>query len=237
MYLHGVLTGIGDAPLKTKKTTLDQGRENELVALQAIGTIGWLSTRQVGAWLYHGRPPHTATNKAARVLARLVANGEVKRRDEKSESRRGGVNFGIAYYVLTPAGAARADDEYCRPGLHLSQLDVGRQRIVVAFLTEIRHRLEPILIGAAGVRAGIASGILNKNLHGADALIIDPENAITAVLVVRNLHSELVNKAQRLTNASEALELRGDPWTVREFQKALIKRTPHAQPELPKGPS
>ena len=271
MYLHGVLTGIGDAPLKTKKTTLDQGRENELVALQAIGTIGWLSTRQVGAWLYPGRPPHTATNKAARVLARLVANGELKRRDEKSEKRRNGANFGIGYYVLTPQGACRANDgltatEQLESGIELSQLDVGRQRVAVEFLTAAQHRGYRV-IGATGLRRSITRAAqaaeeqalaaaeqaqaaeeqeqspapafnaaayaesvqgtpVDLRLIGADGLLVDPLDALTAVLVVRNLHTELVKKAQRLARAAENLEILGHPEIVKKFRKMLEKPLP-----------
>lgn len=185
--------------------------------------MGWLSTRQVGAWLYPSSNEHAATNKAARVLARLVAHGQIKKRDEKSETRRDGANFGTAHYVLTPLGAARAEDEYCRPGLHLSQLDVGRQRVIVGFLTEIRHRLGPIIIGAAGVRAGIAAGALDPQLLGADALTIAPLGEITSVLVIRNLHTELLKKARRLAAASENLELLGDAWFVKNFKKILEK--------------
>jgi hypothetical protein len=207
--------------LETQKTTREQGRDNETAALRAIGTIGWLSTRQVGAWLYYSGSEHAATNKAARVLGRLVAHGQVKLRDEKSETRRDGANFGVAHYVLTPLGAARANDEYCRPGLHLSQLDVGRQRVIVEFFTEIRHRLDPIIIGAAGVRAGIAAGVLDSNLLGADGLTIAPLGEITTVLVIRNLHTELLKKAKRLAGASENLELLGDAWFVKNFKKMM----------------
>jgi hypothetical protein len=203
-----------------KKATRDQGHENELAALRAIGTIGWLSTKQVGAWLYSSSNEHAATNKAARVLARLLAHGQVKKRDEKSETRRDGANFGVAHYVLTPLGAARADDEYCRPGLHLSQLDVGRQRVIVEFLTTA-HWNDYRVIGAAGVRAGIANGTLGKRLLGADGLLLDPLDTITAILVVRNLHVELVQKAKRLANASTNLELLGEEWFVKNLKKIL----------------
>lgn len=217
--------------MKTKKTTREQGHDNELVALRAIGTIGWLSKKQAGAWLYSPGNEHAATNKAGRVLGRLVALGHVKLRDEKSETRRDGANFGVAHYVLTPRGAARADDEYCRPGLHLSQLDVGRQRVIVEFLTEIRHRLDPIIIGAAGVRTGIASGALDRKLLGADALTIAPLGEITSVLVIRNLHTELLKKAKRLAAASENLTLLGDEWFVKNFKKMLWPLVAAAEPK------
>lgn len=179
-----------------------------------------MSTRQVGAWLYSSSSEHAATNKAARVLGRLLAREQVKKRDKDSETRCDGINFGVAHYVLTPSGAARADDEYCRHGLHLSQLDVGRQRVIVQFLTTA-HWDEYKVIGAAGVRAGIANGTLEKRLLGADGLLLDPLDTITAVLVVRNLHVELVQKARRLASASANLELLGDAWFVKNLKKIL----------------
>jgi len=213
--------------MNAKKAASKQtGHENEIVALHAIGTVGWLSKKQVGGWLYPESTEHNATNKAARVLGRLLTRGEVKRRDEDSENRRGGISFGTGFYVLTLTGAARANDgmttKYFRAGWNLSQLDIGRQSTAVGYLIKMRRQGCEV-VGAAGVRRGLELDAMGgRDLKGADGLVGAAEG-LTVVLVVRNLHDELVKKAKRLEKEAEKLELLGNSWILKEFRKKMRK--------------
>lgn len=190
-------------------------RNNELQALVAVGLVGWLTTAQVAAWVWPGCSEHSARNRAAEVLNRLLKSRHLLRRKTA---------LGAWAYLLTNAGAAFANEQrlyaVCRNGYDLSQLDATRQATIVAHLLAQKGALR---LGPAGVRGAIRSGMIEDTaLRHADAITRDPKtgNWIPAMLA-RTLHPELLNKARRLRAAAGALELLGHPVLVRQFRKAM----------------
>lgn len=194
---------------------VEKARDKELHVLVAVGLVGWLTTKQIAAWAWADNPPNAAKNRAQETLKRLVERRLLLRRKTA---------LGAWSYLLTRAGAARANDgllyQVCREGYDLSQLDVSRQASIVAYLLAQKGALR---LGPAGVRGGVRTGLIEDTaLRHADALTRDPEtgNWIPAMLA-RTLHPELLNKARRLRAAAGSVELLGHPGLVRQFRKAM----------------
>ncbi len=194
---------------------ISKARQNELYTLVAIGLVGWLTTAQVAAWVWPDLSEHSARNRAAVVLKRLIDRRQLLRRQSA---------LGEWAYLLTRTGAAFANEklvfEVCRHGYDLSQLDVSKQATIVAFLLTHKGALR---FGPAGVRGAIRSGMIeNTALRHADALIKDKNtgNWIPAMLA-RTLHPEALSKARRLRAATGRLELLGQPVLIRQFKKAM----------------
>ena len=197
-----------------------RGRENEVQALQAIGSAGWLNATQVGKWVWGASNGHSARVSADRLLGRLSQRGAIKQRESGD---------GLNVYVLTRAGARLANEpltaQIFKDGYDLSQLDVGRQRVAVSFLIEQQHAGR-IVLGRAATRGAISSKILDRELGGSDAVIYDDvRNEYTVALVVRNIHPECVKKGQKLLKAIAAvggrLELLGDERVIRCFRREM----------------
>lgn len=195
-----------------------KARENEMRVLQAVGCIGWLNAAQVAKWVWGDENQHSARVSADRVLKRLTTAGQVLRRESLT---------GVFVYVLTAAGALRANDgvrvPLFRDGYDLSQLDVGRQAPAVEYLAG-QHRQGKTVLGAASLRSALKAGVVaGEGLTGADGLVFDPETGEQrAVLVVRNTHQELVKKAQRIKKAAGELELLGNARLLRMFCRAML---------------
>lgn len=194
-----------------------RARDNEMAVLQAVGLVGWLSTSQVGQWVWGSDNARSARVSAEKVLKRLQAGGYVMRRESDA---------GVFVYVLTKAGALRANEgvkvELFKDGYDLSQLDVYRQRVAVDYLIA-QHQAGRTVLGAAGVRKGCAEGVLKAGvLKGADGLVLDNESGLQkAVLVVRNLHPGLVKKAKRLKKGVGELELLGEAGLLKHFRREM----------------
>ena len=194
---------------------MQRARQNEDQVLQAIGLVGWLTTAQVAAWVWPASGAHSARNRAAEVLGRLLERRYLMRRRSA---------LGTWAYLLTNAGAARATaagDLVCRNGYDLSQLDVYRQALIVAYL--LAQDGTPKL-GPAGVRGAVRSGFLEEgsDLCLADALSWDSElGAFRAAIVVRSLHPDLLARARRVREVAGQLQLLGSTFMVREFGAAI----------------
>lgn len=197
---------------------MERARQSEEQTLQAIGTVGWLTTAQVAAWVWPASGAHSARNRAAEVLGRLVDRGFVMRRQ---------TTLGTWAYLLTNTGAARAnaslDLEACRNGYDLSQLDTLRQSIIVEYL--LAQDSTPKL-GPAGIRGWARCGMLDsEHLVHADVLTWDPfHGSWRAAIVVRSLHPSVLAKARRIRAAAVHLELLGHPWLVQQFVQQLGHR-------------
>jgi hypothetical protein len=194
---------------------VEKARAKELQVLAAVGLVGWLTAKQVAAWVWPDNAPGAAKNRAAETLQRLIERRHLLRRETGS---------GTWSYLLTRAGAARVNEQLvypvCREGYDLSQLDIDRQAVIVAYLLSQRGALR---LGPAGVRGGVRTGLVNDTaLRHADALTRDPEtgNWVPAMLA-RTLHPELLKKARRLRAAAGRLELLGHPGLLRQFRKAM----------------
>lgn len=194
---------------------IQKARNNETQVLLTVGFVGWLTTAQVAAWVWPENDKHSATNRAAETLTRLCKAGYLLRRKTA---------LGVWAYLLTNSGATRANEglafEVSRNGYDLSQLDVGKQAAIVAYLLAQKGALR---LGPAGVRGAVRSGMVeNKALLHADALTFEahPGNWRPA-MVARSLHPELVRKARRLRAAAGSLELLGHPALLRQFRKAM----------------
>ena len=194
---------------------MQRARQNEDQVLQAIGLVGWLTTAQVAAWVWPASGAHSARNRAAEVLGRLLERGQLLRRQTA---------LGTWAYPLTNAGAARAStagDLVFRNGYDLSQLDVYRQATIVTHLLAQDCTLK---LGPAGVRAAVRSGFLEADsaLCQADALSWnDRRGEWDAAIVVRSLHPDLLAKARRLRPVAGQLQLLGSTFMVREFGAAI----------------
>jgi hypothetical protein len=217
LYLYAVSMGRGGTTMTSNK---EKARANELTTLQAIGLVGWLSASQVAHWVWGRENPHSARVSADRVLKRLQDDALIMRRASGT---------GVFVYVLTKRGAAVANGSLTVPlfraGYDLSQLDVARQAPAVEYLAEQRHAGNTVL-GLAAVRKGMEVGLLkSKALKGADGVVVDHETGQQrAVLVVRNVHPELVKKAKRLKKVYGSLELVGDVGLLRSFQREMKAR-------------
>lgn len=195
---------------------IEKARQNELQALLAVGLVGWLTTSQIAAWVWSDKDKHTATNRAQETLKRLHTSGHLLRRK---------TTHGVYAYVLTHAGAARANDalrfEICRHGYDLSQLDIERQRLIVEYLLT---RPETIRLGPAGVRGAVRTGgvLDDTRLEHADALTRDAAGNWKPAMVARSLHPALIAKARMLREAAGFhLEILGNPYLVRQFRQAM----------------
>lgn len=195
---------------------IEKARSNENEVLKAIGLVGWLTTAQVAAWVWPASGAHSARNRAAEVLGRLVKQRSLLRRPSA---------LGTWAYLLTNAGAARANlvlgERVFRNGYDLSQLDVYRQALIVTHL--LAEERFPKL-GPAGVRGAARAGYFDEGsaLCQADALSWDGSRGEwVAAIVVRSLHPELLAKARRLRPAAGQLQLLGPTVTVREFEAAI----------------
>lgn len=192
-----------------------KARRNEDQVLQAVGLVGWLTTAQVAAWVWPANDAHSARNRAAEVLGRLLERRLLMRRQTV---------LGTWAYLLTNAGAARAtagSDLVFRHGYDLSLLDAHRQALIVTYLLEQDFARK---LGPAGVRGAVRSELLEEGsfLLQADALCWDPDEAQwVAAIVVRSLHPDVQAKARRLRQAGARLQLLGSTFMVREFEAAL----------------
>lgn len=195
---------------------IEKARQNELQALLAVGLVGWLTASQIAAWVWAGKDRHTASNRAQETLKRLCTSGHILRRETM---------HGVYAYVLTHAGAARANEalrfDLCRHGYDLSQLDRERQRLIVEYLL---MRKETIRLGPAGVRGAVRTGDIfdDTRLQHADAATRDQDGQWWPAMVVRSLHPALVGKARMLRAAAgHRLQLIGHPHLVRQFVQQL----------------
>lgn len=190
---------------------------NETHVLQAIGLVGWLSATQIARWVWGEQNSHSARVSADRVLKRLIEQGHVKRRDS---------SLRMCVYILTKAGAARANEglarELFRHGYDLSQLDSARQRPAVDYLIT-QHHAGKTVMGIAGLRKAMEIGLVDvKGLEGADGLVIDADaGEYKPILVIRNTHPELVKKARRIKKAVGDIELIGSIGLVKFFNNEM----------------
>lgn len=195
---------------------VQKARQNELQLLLAVGVVGWLTTAQAAAWVWHDKGQHAARNRAGETVLRLLRSGHLLRRQTPT---------GVWAHVLTHAGAARANEaltfDLCRPGYDLSQLDVLRQRLIVEYLLA---RPEPLRLGPAGVRGAVRTGgmIDDSRLQHADALTRSADGVWTPAMVARSLHPALIAKARILRAAAGfRLVVLGHPYLVRQFRAAV----------------
>jgi len=190
---------------------------NELQVLQAIGQVGWLSATQIAKWVWGERNSHSARVSADRVLKRLIAQGDVLRRDS---------SLRMSVYILTKAGAQRANEGLTQPlfrhGYDLSQLDSARQRPAVDYLIT-QHQQGKIVLGIVGLRKAMELGLIEETgLRGADGIVIDDRTGeFKPILVIRNTHPELVKKAERIWKAVGDLELIGSPGLIKFFRNEM----------------
>lgn len=191
-----------------------RARRNEDQALVAIGLVGWLTVAQVAAWVWPDSGKHSATNRAAEVLARLSASRLLMRRKSGT---------GVWGYLLTNTGAARANGVYqedaFRAGYDLSLLDAYRQSAIVTYLLA---QAVDVKLGPAGVRGGVRCDLVDPALAEADALAWDSTLcAWRAALLVRTLHPEVLAKARRVRAAAGHFQLLGPHHLVQQFRKAM----------------
>ncbi|CDG86151.1 hypothetical protein GJA_5564 [Janthinobacterium agaricidamnosum NBRC 102515 = DSM 9628] len=182
--------------------------------LVAVGLVGWLTVAQVAAWVWPDSGKHSATNRAAEVMARLLSGRLLMRRKSGT---------GVWGYLLTNTGAARANAAYeedaFRAGYDLSMLDTYRQAAIVGYLLT---QAADVKLGPAGVRGGVRCGLVESALAEADALTWSPELcAWRAALLVRNLHPEVLAKARRVRAAAGHFQLLGPPHLVQQFGRAM----------------
>lgn len=195
----------------------EKANHRELQVLRAIGLVGWLSATQVAKWVWSVENAHSARVSADKVLKRLMMKGEVLRRDS---------SLRMAVYILTKPGGLRANEglarQLFRHGYDLSQLDSARQRPAVDYLIA-QHHEGKIVIGLAGLRRAIEIGMVeNKDIKGADGLVCDPNGKeCKPILVIRNMHPELVKKAKRIKKAAGDIELIGSEGLIKLFNREM----------------
>ena len=191
-----------------------RARRNEDRVLIAVGLVGWLTVAQVAAWVWPDSGMHSATNRAAEVLARLSAGRLLMRRKSGT---------GVWGYLLTKTGAARANEAFTEDvfgaGYDLSMLDVYRQSFIV---THLLGQEASVKMGPAGVRGGVRCGMVNSALAEADTLVWDPDLCDwRAALLVRTLHLEVVAKARRVRAAAGHFQLLGPHYLLQQFSRAM----------------
>lgn len=202
--------------MKTKEIGI--GYEKEIML--GIARVGWLTTRQAGAWALPEATERCARTSAQRVLSRLTKRGYLLVRTTM---------LGAKAYVLTTPGAQYCNELegelVCRPGYDLSQLDLGRQNLIVTALL-IHKNAGRTVIGPAGIRAGgfVQGNVDADTISGADGLVFDPESSEwTALVVVRNDNPGHLKRALRILSAVNKIELLGDPLIVKKIKKKLAK--------------
>lgn len=190
-----------------------KARVLEHAAMVGLGSIGWLTTAQVGAWVWPDSTEDTQGSLARRLLPRLERRGLVKARRSHT---------GLRCWVLTQEGAGVISTNPAwayHHGHDLGLRDTYRQAEVVRFLLAAR-RAGKAAIGPAGLRIGLGG---TSHLKGLDGVAIDPETGATVgIVVVRSAHPDTVEKARRLTEDTQ-LVLRGAPGIVREFKRRGVR--------------
>lgn len=191
----------------------EQGRVLEHAAMVGLGSIGWLTTGQVGAWVWPDSAEDVQRSLARRLLPRLAKRGMVRAR--KSHT-------GVRCWVLTEEGAGTISTNpgwAYHHGNDLGLRDTYRQGEVVKFLLAAR-KAGKAAVGPAGLRIGLGG---TSHLKGLDGVAIDPETGATVgIVVVRSAHPDTVEKARRLTEDTQ-LVLRGAPGIVREFKRRGVR--------------
>lgn len=206
----------------------------ELEALHALVLVGWLTTAQIGAWVWPSVGHDDAQSRAHKLMARLVTRGDVAVRK---------ASLGENAFVLTKPGARRCVEaglsEDIRPGYKLSQLDATRQALPVAWLMAER-KLGRLPFGSAALRTGEAHGWTvprwlgvteygqpnskgkYPTLLGADAVSYDePEGFWRAAMLIRSQAPKLIARAKRLRSVAGELVFLGHPATIALFKKEL----------------
>jgi hypothetical protein len=194
-----------------------KGADNAREAMLGVALVGWLTTAQIGAWVWPRSKPDNAHTNAHKLTTKLVQRGWLLVRQTMT---------GAKAFILSAAGARQCNEwdggEICRPGHDLSQLDIGRQSVAVTWLLKQRNAGK-VAIGAAGIRNGYVHGHIDEEaIAGCDGLVYDADTTTwTAGLVVRSDSPRLVAKAQRIMQAVDLIQVLGDPVTVKRFSKAL----------------
>lgn len=190
----------------------------EREALAAIASVGWLTTMQIGVWVWPEMLSELAQNRAQKLMSRLCEKGDTLMRKTP---------LGANAFVLTRPGARRCTAEglvdVCVAGYKLSQLDGTRQALAVEWMREQR-KCGRTVIGANSIRAGAVDGHIGSDVRGADALMLDSDTARwTAAVVIRTESAGLVRKVQRVRAAVDELVFLGEPRTIARFKKALVE--------------
>lgn len=204
--------------------TLQLGAEQAREAMLAIATAGWLTTAQVGAWIWPELAHDSARKRALKLVTRLVRKGYLLTRETPTGTRA---------YILTRSGSLECrrwlGDEVGRDGYDLSVHDLVRQEYAVRWLCAQR-RSGKSAIGAAGIRHGQGQGLFDAEaLRGADGVVLNSSTGDwSAAVVVRSAHSSVVRKVVRIGQYVEAVELVGESSTLKRFVrelKAYLKKT------------
>lgn len=157
MYLDGGYTSTGNTPMNTAQA----GRNNELEVLKALANCGWLTTSLLARWVWCDSSLKTGVNKAQQVTKRLVARGEILRRNTLS---------GPSAWILTERGAQRINNTllqngfkkgWAHHGYDISTLQYLKQHLVTEHLIEYRIA-GYAAVGKAGIRAGLVDARYTK---------------------------------------------------------------------------
>jgi hypothetical protein len=192
---------------------LERARDNELEALIALVSVGYLTTRQLGAWVYPNSRSHTQVVQAQRLTKRLQASGHITKRNTVR---------GAAAWVLSSRGAFRVRSEtnnlipaIAGYGLRTDGCN-ARHWYAVEYLTTARTKGDEA-IGRAGLRVGLTD---YGALQGLDGVVTDHETGETyGIMVITNAHEDNVNKYTRL-RTHLPIVLLGVEWAVKQVSQS-----------------
>lgn len=190
--------------------------QNEIEILKALANNGWMTTRLIALWVWHGSTEHVAVNKAQLVLKRLKSQKEVIERTTP---------VGMKAWVLTNSGADRVNMALISEGAHrgwahhgydLSTLHFQKHVEIVEYLIAKKQRGAEVF-GKAALRAGI----LHELFGEFDAVVEYKESSyIEGVLKVSNCAESTENRIARCRKICST-HLIGDPLVIRGLQKRI----------------
>lgn len=201
-------------PIKTEKKpdVRTQARTRELEVLKALASVGWMTTRHVGLWVWVSSNQHVAINKATATLKRLEALKEVLRRHGDDTV------IGVPVWVLTKRGADRLNVQleadgypgWAHHGYDTGLMDWTRTLTGTAYLCEKLRAGAAGAIGGAGLRAGIVPAL--AECDGA-YFKLTKTGSYTAigVLAATNARVGIVAKLKKLLAHKLEIDLVGEP--------------------------
>ena len=194
--------------------TRKRARENEIEMLRALASVGWLTPRLAGGWVWPLSTWHSSTNNAKSVLTRLEKRGFVLRRTVD--------HTGAQAWVLTRAGADAMNDaletedvhtRWVHHGYDLSTKQVARHVALVEFLIE-KRRAGFGALGRTGLRA------IRPEYRNFDGAFFDSDYTVTGVLVVGTASRKYCDWLRELRR-NYRVQLIGDLRVVRTIESRL----------------
>lgn len=192
-------------------TNIAKARDRERETLIALACLGYLTTMQIGQWVYSSNAEHTQRCLAHRLTRRMEKSGDIKRRNDVR---------GVTVWILTNRGAARTASETdgrISPSAGYDRQTAGcdyTHDCVVRHLTTM-HRLGYTAIGRTGLRDNIGG---YAHIKGLDGIVSRNEYDAYGLVVVSSAHEVHLHRYVRIARQMR-VKLLGERWAVARIKE------------------